>query len=228
MNSQEFTDERVFQRSRLIRNPMLRVSRTRGLSPDPFGSLPYRAEGCLDHAVAAGAEIFRFTAAFLRGLRSFSSSDVTIHSPESLARFYLAAGRIRQGHRLSPQLLDHRFPFSYEGGKRMGPMFSGYAWRIGSSAVMITHGSSMTSPGLTPGFPSSPLFVLVYQWEAGFLQGATLSPGYLSIAGDLIRQDRHSLVYEAARSLLRGTSMKFAGPVSRMFLFQGFPHRPFS
>ena len=93
---------------------------------------------------------------------------------------------------------------------------------------MIAHGSLMTSPKLSLGFPSSPLFALVYQWEAGFLQGATLSPGPDSISGTDYRQDRHSLVYEAARSLLRGTPMKFVGPVSRMFLFQGFPHLPFS
>jgi hypothetical protein len=60
------------------------------MPPDVGGYLA-AAEGLFGRAIAVGAENLRFTAAFLRGLRSFSSRDLTIHPSDSLLRFYLKA-----------------------------------------------------------------------------------------------------------------------------------------
>ena len=57
-----------------------------------FRTLPCRAEDGLGRAYAVGAEVFRFTAASLRGLGFFSLADLTIH-PILLPRFYLATVR---------------------------------------------------------------------------------------------------------------------------------------
>jgi hypothetical protein len=74
--------------------------------------------------------------------------------------------------------------------------------------------------------PPSALIVLVYQWEAGFLQGIALRRGVPP------SQEGFDGIAAISRLRARGrilgrVATKFVGPFLRMFLFQGCPHLPF-
>jgi hypothetical protein len=57
----------------------------------------------------------------------------------------------------------------------------------------------------SPVFPTA-LFALVYQWEAGFLQGVALSPGYLPLARGFPGIRSFIKLYLAAIRSLQGVS----------------------
>ena len=118
---------------RRIRNPI--SSFTHGgtfVAPD-VGDYLAAALGLLGLAIAVGAEIFRFTGAFLRGRRFFSSQDLTIHPSDSLLRFYLKAEWARLGHLLSQQPV-YQLALPLRVGASLGPMFFDSIERIGFSA----------------------------------------------------------------------------------------------
>jgi len=74
----------------------------------------------------------------------------------------------------------------------------------------------------------STLVLLVYQGEAGFLQGVALSPGCSLYRKRLLPASCLFPVHGAAHRELRGNPRKIGYPISRMFLFQDFPQSPFS
>ena len=80
MNSQAFMDTPMSRSTSTCSQSRFRVSRPVGLPVSLEESRFYlaaRRVGWTTHAV--GAEILRFTVAFLRGLRSFSSLNLTVH-----------------------------------------------------------------------------------------------------------------------------------------------------
>ena len=77
------------------------------------------------------------------------------------------------------------------------------------------------------GFRPSSSFLLVYQREAGFLQGLTLSP---RVPPSQEGFDGSPVLFpftDQCRTHWTGNTMKFAYPRLRMFPFQGFPQLPF-
>ena len=73
----------------------------------------------------------------------------------------------------------------------------------------------------------SALILLVYQREAGFLQGITLHH-FVPPLQKFFRGTASSSVYGLRSGSQARPSTKFVRPQSRIFLFQGFPHLPFS
>ena len=97
---------------------------------------------------------------------------------------------------------------------------------MGSSSRRLTPSPWTVSLGSTQDLPPA-LFLLVYQREAGFLQGVTLRRVILPSQEGLAGIAAISCLQARGRILGRVVT-KFAWPFSRMFLFQGFPQRPFS
>jgi hypothetical protein len=123
---------------------------------------------------AGGEGILRFTAAFPRGLRSFSSSNLTIHPSDPLPWFYQAAGWNRRGHHLSMQPV-YQLALPCGGGflgSRVLRSLSG-GWGLPRKDVAISLGRfadlhQSVSPVIlgSSGLPG----------KAGFLPGVTLRP----------------------------------------------------
>ena len=174
---------------------------------------------------AVGAEIFGFTTAYLRGLGFFSPLDFTIHPSDCCGSTARRPG-IRLEHRLSPQLLE-RFVHLPCGRKVLS---ASLVLRLYLMDGVFLRGSSRFRRwtvflGLIQGLPSA-LFFLVYQREAGFLQAVSLRRCVLP------SQEGFNGIASSSRLRSRGrilgrVATKFALPLSRMFLFQGFPHLPF-
>ena len=120
-----------------------------------------------------GEGIFRFTGAFPHGRRFFSSSNLTVHSPDPFSWFYQATGRIRRGHHLSMQpVYQLALPCGrgFPGSRVSRFLSSGWGLPRNGVAVIPLGGS----PIFINRFLPSALFLPVYRREAGFLQGVTL------------------------------------------------------
>ena len=206
------------------------VSPAAGLSLPPNlwpGGLPYRGGGLFNHADAAGAEIFRFTAAFLRGLRSFTSLGLTAHP----VRFSsLTTIRRRLGFR--PDIGSRRrpFPFSIQPLTRMGfqgAQFSDPIWRLGPH-LRITSEPWMVSAAHRNR-------VVHHPWSFRLTgEGRIPSGCYPSPLPPPFGKDGSYRIAlfpglpGGSRDSLIGDPMKFGFSHSRMFPFQGFPHSPLS
>ena len=125
--------------------------------------------------IAVGAEILRFTAAFLLGLGFFSLSDLAIH-PIFFSRFHRATVRIPLGASAFAAAPFLRYPLALRWRRSQFRCFQS----LSGGAVFPRRGlpSALGRLPLASNqvLPSA-LFVLVYQWEAGFLQGITLRRG---------------------------------------------------
>jgi hypothetical protein len=98
-----------------------------------LGELPYRAEGLLRHAFAAGVEIFGFTTAFLRGLGFFSLHNLTVTST-LLSKFDFEAVWIPLGaSAFAAAPIPFRPSTFRREGTQPGPMFGDRISRIGFS-----------------------------------------------------------------------------------------------
>lgn len=84
---------------------------------------------------AVGEGSFRFTGAFSRGWRFFSSSNLAVHPPGTISKFYLAAGRRRRGHHLSMQPVDQVGRSLTGLGPSWFPCFAIGIGRMGCSAM---------------------------------------------------------------------------------------------
>ncbi len=197
MNSREFTDFPAARR-RPCRSHSHFALHARG---DPRGATRFAEGPC--HTNRRGwprfhpceAEILRFTAAFLRGLGSFSPSDITAHPPWFLRRFYRTSGADPAtdiGFRRSP------FPASSHsltgGGSSAAPNSE-----IPSRGSVQPRSPVAKAPWTPPpdsrqasaSFPILP----VYRWRRN--PSRALPFGALSaIAGRLPRDAPRSLVYQ--------------------------------
>ena len=149
MNSQEFTDAPAALRQPRRSQSQIRVSRTAGLPLDPNGPYLAAAEGLFNHAIAVGAEILRFTGAFLRG-RRFFSSQTSLSIRLSLRRSTARRFGFRLGHRLSSQPLDRFFRLLSKDGFPRFRCFLITIRRIGLSSAGIAPRSWTASFGFDP------------------------------------------------------------------------------
>lgn len=225
MNSQEFTDAPAALRQPRRSQSQIRVSRTAGLPLDPNGPYLAAAEGLFNHAIAVGTEILRFTGAFLRG-RRFFSSQTSLSIRLSLRRSTARRFGFRLGHRLSPQPLDRFFRLLSKDGLPRFRCFLITIRRIGLSSAGIAPRSWTASFGFDP---SSSVTLACSGLPVGgrIPPGGYPSPLCSSIAG-VFRGIASLSVYGLGSESQARPSTKFVRPRLRMFLFQGFPHLPFS
>ena len=175
MNSQEFTDEPE-DRSRPTRSQSrFCVSRSRGLSMHPFGVTTWPRGGWAGSRIAVGAEIVRFTGAFLRGRRFFSSLDVAIQSPIFLV--VPSGGATRRRHLLSQQPRDLDFSFLAERRFPSGDVFRSYRadcfFREGKLPSLL----GRLDGGVSFILPSSLVFP-VYRWRQDSSRGLPFDLSY--------------------------------------------------
>lgn len=125
---------------------------------------------------AVGEGSYRFTGAFSRGRRFFTSSNLTVHPPETLSKFYLAAGQKRRGHHLSMQPVDQVVRSLAGLGPCWVPCFAMIIGWMGCSTernhfLWLRRLAGIDGPvwPVTLGFPS-------LLGKAGFLPGVALRP----------------------------------------------------
>ena len=125
---------------------------------------------------AVGEGSYRFTGAFSRGRRFFTSSNLAVHPPETLSKFYLAAGQKRRGHHLSMQPVDQVVRSLAGLGPCWVPCFAMIIGWMGCSTernhflwLRRLAGIDGSARPVTLGFPS-------LLGKAGFLPGVALRP----------------------------------------------------
>lgn len=141
----------------------------------PFGVTTWPRGGWAGSRIAVGAEIVRFTGAFLRGRRFFSSLDVAIQSPIFLV--VPSGGATRRRHLLSQQPRDLDFSFLAERRFPSGDVFRSYRadcfFREGKLPSLL----GRLDGGVSFILPSSLVFP-VYRWRQDSSRGLPFDLSY--------------------------------------------------